>query len=183
MGESFTIQISSNLVSQLTNTGDKSKTKTRKPKPKTPTKVPKKQTVDSFEPHKGSSADAGWPLAAPIPPPPALYLPITPQEIPPQVSNQELDAIRSTLKESEKVVERLHKQEENMLQEVTKKAKDLHDKEFKLPYQNPFLCLIEKEACLECYKENPKNPLICGEVVTKFKNCVRISVQQVSSAQ
>ncbi|RZC73322.1 hypothetical protein C5167_048803 [Papaver somniferum] len=183
MGESFTIQISSNLVSQLTNTGDKSKKKTRKPKPKTPTKVPKKQTVDSFEPHKGSSADAGWTLPAPISPPPALFLPITPQEVPPQVSNQELDAIRSTLKESEKVVERLQKQEENMLQEVTKKAKDLHDKEFKLPYQNPFLCLIEKEACLECYKENPKNPLICGEVVTRFKNCVRISAQQVSSAQ
>ncbi|MCL7021554.1 hypothetical protein MKW94_011621 [Papaver nudicaule] len=182
MGESFTIQISSNLVSQLTETGDKSKKKTRKPKPKTSTKVPKKPTIDNFEEHKGSSADSGWPLQAPLPPP-ALFLPITPQEVPPQIPNAELDAIRSTLKESEKVVERLQKQEENMLQEVTKKAKDLHDKEFKLPYQNPFLCLIEKEACLECYKENSKNPLKCGEVVTRFKNCVRISVQQASSAQ
>ncbi|GFP95928.1 hypothetical protein PHJA_001737000, partial [Phtheirospermum japonicum] len=54
---------------------------------------------------------------------PPLYLPTPPPQKP---ANAELDAILSILETSEKVVERLQKQEENMLNEVTQRAKDLH---------------------------------------------------------
>ncbi|THG12897.1 hypothetical protein TEA_027783 [Camellia sinensis var. sinensis] len=52
-----------------------------------------------------------------------------------------------------------------MVQEVTQRAKDLHDKQFKLPTQKKLPCLIEKNACFECYKENDKNPLKCDDAV------------------
>ncbi|KAJ4966977.1 hypothetical protein NE237_018826 [Protea cynaroides] len=179
MDDSFTIQISSNLVSRLVADGDKVKKKTKKPKQKTPRghdqsqrKEHQKQTPGVSETQRGAGA-AGWPRQPP------LFLPVGP---PPKVANAELDAIQSTLKESERVVERLQKQEENMVQEVTQRAKELHDKEFKLPYQKPMPCLAEKDACLECYKENAKDPLKCANVVKAFVECARIERQQVSSA-
>ena len=97
-----------------------------------------------------------------------------------QSANSELEAIRSVLQESEKVVERLLKQEENMLKEVTQKAKDLRDKEYKLPNPKPMPCKAEKDASLACYKEHVKDPLTCASLVTGFADCVRRFRQQVS---
>ncbi|XP_058085892.1 uncharacterized protein LOC131233264 isoform X2 [Magnolia sinica] len=178
MDESFTIQLSSNLVNRLVDDGDKLKRKTKKPRPKVPpvsqqkqTMVRQKQTPVSPDMHKGA-ASGGWPLQSP------LFLPVSPP--PPTVANAELDAIRSVLQESESVLERLKKQEANMAQEVTQKAKELHDKEFKLPYQKPMPCLAEKDACLECYKEHAKDPLKCAHVVKTFADCARVARQQVS---
>lgn len=179
MGESsFTIQISSNLVNQLADNSEKLKKKTRKPKSKLPreTKTPQqphskqKQVSDDSEIFKGPSA-AGWPLQPP------LYLPPPPM----QPANSELDAIRFVLKESENVVERLQKQEANMLQEVTERAKDLHAKEFKLPQQKPMPCFEKYEACLKCYKEYTKDPLRCRFLVNDFADCVRKARQLASS--
>ncbi|KAF8413025.1 hypothetical protein HHK36_000999 [Tetracentron sinense] len=179
MGESFTIQISTNLVSRLVDDGEKLKKKTRKPKRKTPqgpqqsqSKVHQKPIPDDFQTHKGTSS-AGWPIQHP------LFLPVSPP--PSQVANVEFEAIRSVLQESERVVERLQKQEENMVQEVTQRAKELHDKEFKLPYQKPMPCLAEKDACLECYKEHAKDPLKCAHVVKTFADCARKIRQLVIS--
>ncbi|KAK9274282.1 hypothetical protein L1049_019096 [Liquidambar formosana] len=177
MGDSFTIQISSKLVSRLADDGEKLKRKPKKPKTKTPrdtqqsqTKVQQKQISDDSEMLRGTAA-TGWPLQPP------MFLPVSPQ----QSANSELDAIRSVLKESERVVEKLQKQEEDMLQEVTQRAKDLHDKEFKLPYQKPLPCLAEKNACLECYKQHVKDPLKCANVVNSFADCTRRVRQQVGS--
>ncbi|KAI3468888.1 hypothetical protein Pfo_025551 [Paulownia fortunei] len=176
MGESFTIQISSNLVRHLVDDGEKVKKKTRKPKPKIPQEpqqpptVHPKQLSDDSKTLKGPSS-TGWPLQPP------LYLPTPP---PQKSANAELDAIWSVLQESEKVVERLQKQEENMLQEVTQRAKDLHDKEFKLPNRKPIPCLDEKDACLKCYKEHIKDPLKCAQLVDGFAECARRVRQQVS---
>lgn len=179
MGESsFSIQISSNLVNQLAEESGKQKKKTKRPKPKIPreTKTPQqtqstqKLVSDDSEIFKGPPA-AGWPLQPP------LYLPVPPS----QPANAELDAIRSVLKESENVVERLQKQEENMLQEVTERARDLHAKEFKLPQQKPMPCLEKYEACLKCYKENMKDSLRCGSLVNDFADCVRKVRQLVNS--
>ncbi|KAK2967501.1 hypothetical protein RJ640_010142 [Escallonia rubra] len=177
MDESFTIQISHNLVKQLADDGDKLKKKTRKPKAKIPRDPPKpqakihqKQIPGDSETLKGPAA--GWPLGPP------LYLPVPP---PPQSANSELDEIRSVLRESDKVVERLQKREEEVAKEVTQRAKDLHDKEFQLPYQKPMACLAEKNACLECYREHPKDPLKCANVVNNFADCARRVRQLVSS--
>uniref|UniRef100_A0A5B6YUA5 Coiled-coil-helix-coiled-coil-helix domain-containing protein 3 n=1 Tax=Davidia involucrata TaxID=16924 RepID=A0A5B6YUA5_DAVIN len=179
MGDSFTIQISGNLVNQLSDDGEKLKKKTRKLKTKVPrdpqlsqTKVHQKQISDDSETRKGTVA-AGWPLQHP------LFLPVSP---PPQPAIEELDAIRSVLQESEKVVERLQKQEEDMVREVTQRSKDLHDKEFKLPYRKPMPCLAEKDACFECYKEHVKDPLKCAHLVKIFEDCARRVRQEVSSA-
>ncbi|XP_038679497.1 uncharacterized protein LOC119980776 [Tripterygium wilfordii] len=115
----------------------------------------------------------GWPLQPPV------FLPITPPAPP---ANTELDAIRSIIQEGEKVLDKLQKQEETLAQEVTLRAKDLCDKEFKLPYQKPMSCFVEIDACKACYKENVKNPLKCGHLIQIFAECARRVRQQVSSA-
>ncbi|CBI18833.3 unnamed protein product, partial [Vitis vinifera] len=136
MGEPFTIQISSKLINQLADGGEKLKKKTKKPRQKLPGGRLQSQT--------------------------------------------KLDAIRSVLQDSERVLERLKTQEEHMVQEVTQRAKDLHDKEFKLPYQKPIPCLAERDACLECYKENVNDALKCANVVRSFADCARRARQQVN---
>ncbi|KAG8374776.1 hypothetical protein BUALT_Bualt10G0030900 [Buddleja alternifolia] len=174
--KSFALVIVNNLVRHLVDDGEKLKKKTRKPKPKIPQpqKSHPKQLSDDSEKPKGPSS-TGWPLQ-----PPPLYLPIPP---PQQPANAELDAILSVVRESEKVVERLQKQEENMLQEVTQRAKDLHDKEFKLPNRKPMPCLDEQDACLKCYKDYAKDPLKCAHLVENFADCARRARQQVSTQE
>ncbi|THG22934.1 hypothetical protein TEA_026981 [Camellia sinensis var. sinensis] len=147
MGESFTIQISGNLVKQLADDGEKSKKKTKRSK----TKIPREPQQSQTKAHqKQISGDS---------------------EIPKLTALVESDAIRSAIQESEKVLEKLQKQEEVMVQEVTQRAKDLHDKEFKLPTQKPLPCLMEKNACFECYKENDKNPLKCAKARKFWRSC------------
>ncbi|XP_062030582.1 uncharacterized protein LOC133746411 [Rosa rugosa] len=178
MGD-FSIQISANLVNKLADDTEKSKKKTRRTKPKVPRepqqpqpKISQKTVSVDSEPFKGSGAK-GWPLQPP------LYMPVPP---PSQSTNADLDAIRSVLQQSEKVVERLKKQEENLAQEVTQRAKELRDKEFKLPYQKPMPCLAEKDACVDCYKEHGKeDPLKCAGLVNSYADCARKVRQQVSS--
>ncbi|EYU30441.1 hypothetical protein ABFS82_01G088100 [Erythranthe guttata] len=182
MGESFTIQISSNLVKHLADDSEKVTRKTRKPKQKIPREPkqqqpqkehPKQQLSDESNTYKAPSS-TGWPIQ-----PPPLYLPVPPQKS----ANVELDSILSVLNESEKVVEKLQKQEENMLQEVTQRAKELHDKEFKLPHRKLMPCLDEKDACLKCYKEHIKDPLKCALFVENYADCARRFRQQVNASE
>ncbi|KAL7182862.1 hypothetical protein ACSBR1_041521 [Camellia fascicularis] len=179
MGESFTIQISSNFVKQLADDGKKSKKKTKRSKTKIPREPQQSQTKAHQKQISGDSeipkltAPVGWTIQPPI------FLPLSP---PPHSSSAELDAIRSAIQESEKVSEKLQKQEEVMVQEVTQRAKDLHDKEFKLPTQKPLPCLMEKNACFECYKENDKNPLNCADAVKNYKGCIRRASSAAKSA-
>ncbi|KAH6799694.1 hypothetical protein C2S51_036178 [Perilla frutescens var. frutescens] len=147
MGESFTVQISSNLVRKLVEDGEKVKKKTRKPKPRISQEPQAKP-----KPLSDDSPAIGWPVQPP------LY--------PHRTLNPELEGVRSVLEESEKVVERLQKQE------VTQRAKDLHDKEFRLPTRKPMPCLDQKDACLNCYKEHIKDPLKCAQLVKGFADCV-----------
>ncbi|KAG2681449.1 hypothetical protein I3760_11G145300 [Carya illinoinensis] len=177
MGD-FSIQISGNLLNQLADDTEKPK-KTKKIKPNVP-RVPKPQTnvnqkeiTDDSETFKGAAA-TGWPLQPP------LFLPVNP---PAQSAYTELDAIRSILQGSERVIGRLQKLEDSLAQEVTQRAKDLRDKEFKLPYQKPMPCLAENDAWLACYKEHPKDLLKCAPLVRNFESCIRRARQQVSPAE
>lgn len=178
MGD-FSIQISSNLLNRLADDTEKlKKTKRSKAKvqrePRQPqTKVNQKKISDDSETSKGA-APTGWPLQPPV------FLPLNP---PAQSAYTELDAIRSVIHDSERVLERLQKQEENMVQEVRQRAKDLHDKEFKLPYQKPMPCLAENDAWLACYKEHAKDSLKCSPLVKNFEDCIRRARQQVSSVE
>ncbi|KAG7015652.1 hypothetical protein SDJN02_23289 [Cucurbita argyrosperma subsp. argyrosperma] len=173
MGD-FSIQISSNLVNMLIDDTEKPKRKPRRNRTKEPqVKVDQKHVSDDSGMLKGSTSD-GWPHQAP-----PLFLPIIP---PVHSANPELDAIRSILQESERVVEKLQKQEDNMVQEVTQRAKELHDKEFKLPYQKPMPCVAESEACFQCYKDHPNDSLKCAHLVKSFENCNRQARQKLSSS-
>ncbi|KAJ6695612.1 hypothetical protein OIU74_014678 [Salix koriyanagi] len=116
-------------------------------------------------------------LDGPVQPP--LYLPIT-QPVHP--ANSELDAIRSVIQESERVLEKFQKQEDNMVQQVTERAKDLRDKEFKLPYQKPMPCLVDYNACRACYKEHADDILKCAPLTKSYYECVRRAKQQQNSA-
>lgn len=162
----YTIQISGELVNHLANDSAKLKKKTRKPK----AKVQQASKAPRTSSPKSSPVD-GWPLQPPV------FVPVPAQ----QSASAELAAIRSVLLESEKVVERLQRQEESMLQEVTQRAKDLHDKEFKLPNQRPMPCLEMYNACLKCYRENLQDPLKCEAPVKDFADCARKVRQLVSS--
>lgn len=160
MGE-FTIQISNDLVDRLVDDVVVKK-KTRRVRRKVARETEKPQSNVTGNPE--SAAALGWPVQPP------LFLPAT---LPIQPANSELEGIQSMLRESEKVLERVQKQEENMLQEVTQKAKDLHDKEYKLPSPKPEPCMAEKLASLACYKEHIKDPLKCAGLVTNFADCLR----------
>ncbi|XP_028778028.1 uncharacterized protein LOC114734577 [Neltuma alba] len=160
MGE-FTIQISRGLVDRLVQDADMSK-RTKRTKGKASREPPasQKQTEDgSVKPKREA-----WPLQ-----PPPVFLPAT----------SELEAIRSAVQESEKAVERLQKEEENVLEKVTQKAKELRDKEYKLPKPKPRPCSGDSEACLACYKEHVKDPLKCASLVINFADCVRRFRQEV----
>ncbi|CAA7410833.1 unnamed protein product [Spirodela intermedia] len=178
MGD-YTISISSKLISRLAGDEDKQKRKTKKPKPKSPQEAQARAPQASDGPSK-PSASIGLP-----PPPPLqqqhrqpLFLPIPLP--PPPAANAELEAIRAVVQESEQAVERLQKKEAEMIQELTERAKELHEKEFKLPRQKPMPCLEEKDACLECYREHAKDPLRCARAVKSFNECARRAQQQMN---
>ncbi|XP_057420599.1 uncharacterized protein LOC130714692 [Lotus japonicus] len=160
MGE-FTIQISNELVNQLVD-DPVPKKKIRRNRRKVAKETEKPQSNVTGKPE--NAAAPGWPVQSP------LFLPAKP---PVQPADPEIDGIRSVLRESEKVLESLQKQEENMLQEVTQKAKDLHDREYKLPNPKPEPCIAERLATLSCYKEHIKDPLKCSAFVTNFAGCLR----------
>ncbi|VFQ82331.1 unnamed protein product [Cuscuta campestris] len=168
MAEPFTIQISKDLIKKLSDEDNKLKRRSKKPKPKIP-----KETHTSQANTQQKPVAEGWPLPAS-----PLFVPLPPQK----AAVAELDSIRSALQEGEKVLERLQKKEGNMLEEVTLRAKDLHEKEFKLPEHKPIQCLEEIDACTKCYKENEKNPLKCAIVVQKFEDCARRARQLMNSA-
>ncbi|KAF9685716.1 hypothetical protein SADUNF_Sadunf03G0083100 [Salix dunnii] len=176
---SSTVQITPELVNRFANDGDKLKKKAKKTIPKTRRETPllkgkvnEKQLHDNSETHK-RIASPGWPVQPP------LYLPIT-QPVHPE--NAELDAIRSVIQESERVLEKFQKQEDNMVQQVTERAKDLRDKEFKLPYQKPMPCLVDYNACRACYKEHADDILKCAPLTKSYYECVRRAKQQRNSA-
>ncbi|GLT40370.1 hypothetical protein SLA2020_145120 [Shorea laevis] len=174
MGE-FTIEITPSLIDQLLDDGQKSKrrtrTKTKAPQRPQP-KIDQKQVSDDSGKEKGATGTA-WPVQPP------LFLPVPPPAYP---TTSELDAIRSVVRESEMVVEKLRKQEESMVQEVTQKAKDLHEKEFKIPEPKPMPCLAENDALMSCYKENSNDLMKCAQLAMHFADCARRVRQLVRSA-
>jgi hypothetical protein len=170
MGD-YTIQISTRLVDQLARDDERIKRKTRRPRPKK--KIAHEEPVPT-EPTPALAPGTGRP---------PLFLPVTPVPLPPAAAVPEVEAIRSILKESETVLEKLERQEAGARQELSKRAKELHDKEFKLPYQSPMPCTLEREGCLECYKSNAEDPLKCAEAVRRFEACALQALKSSSATK
>ncbi|KAJ4757423.1 CHCH domain containing protein [Rhynchospora pubera] len=167
MGDSYTVQISTKLINQLAREDEKrSPIKVRKPKPKTPKSTNQPQNTETQN---------QTPPAAIFPP---LFLPVPPPA--PVEALPEVESIRQVLKESEKVLEKLKVEESDMLKELNKRSKELREKEFKLPYQNPIPCMKERSDCLECYKNYANDPLKCADTVKRFADCAWKSRQSAS---
>lgn len=179
MGEAFTVEFSANLIKQLANEEEKSKKKTKRTKSRIarerqqPQANTNRKQISSESETTNVSPPLAWQTQSP------LFFPVSP---PPPSAIAELEAIRSTVRESEKVLEKLQKEEEFKVQQVTQRAKDLHENEFKLPEHKAQSCLTEKGACFDCYKENVKDPLRCADLVKNYADCVRSGKQQLSSA-
>jgi len=186
MGD-YTIQISTKLIDQLARDDEKVKRKSRKPRPKKKTTVQQHEEPQDITPKEFPSEPKTAPAPAPVPAPgwpvqpPPVFLSVTPAPPPPPVAMPEVEAICSILKESEAVLEKLGKQETGARQELSKRAKELHDKEFKLPYQNPMPCTEERAGCLECYKSNAKDPLKCAEAVRRFEACALMAMKSATA--
>ncbi|VAH00320.1 unnamed protein product [Triticum turgidum subsp. durum] len=154
MGD-YTIRISTSLIDQLARDDEKQvKRRTRKPKPRKVVEQP-----EDIEP-KSSPAPV-------LPFPPPMYLPVTPAPPPPSPAIQVVEAIGAVVAESEKVLEKLHKKEAMMREELTKRAKELAG--------NPSPCTDERAGCAECYRSNMQDPLKCAEAVKRFEACVRMA--------
>ncbi|CAA0394891.1 hypothetical protein AtNW77_Chr4g0286151 [Arabidopsis thaliana] len=166
MGD-FSIQISSKLINQLAEGNDQPKRRAKKTKPKVSPQS--KQKTNQDEEKKPNPV-------AELPMQPPFFFPIPPQG----AASTELESIKSVVKESEKVLEKLELQEKNIVREVTERAKDLREKEFKIPEPKPMPCSSDHEAWMKCYKENIGNPLKCSGFVKSFQDCARRSRQQVN---
>lgn len=54
------------------------------------------------------------------------------------------------MKESGNVLEKVKKHNKNVDDELTKRAKDVHEKEFELAELKPMPCYLEKHVWLKC---------------------------------
>ncbi|CAH2071440.1 unnamed protein product, partial [Thlaspi arvense] len=174
MGD-FSIKISSGLINQLAKgNDDQPKRKAKRTKPKVSPQRKSDQTKTSHH-----DAEKPKPAAAELPIQPPFFFPI-PQQA---AASAELESIKSVLKESEMVLEKLERQEKNIAHEVTEKAKELREKEFKIPEPKPMPCSSDSEAWMKCYKENIDNPLRCSGLVMRYQDCARRFKHQVSSEE
>ncbi|WZZ34742.1 hypothetical protein YC2023_018143 [Brassica napus] len=171
MGD-YTIQISSRLINQLAEGDNQPKRKAKKTKPK----VSPQSKADQAKTHH--DAEKSKPMTE-LPTQPPFFFPV-PQQA---AANTELESIKSILKEGEKVLEKVERQERSIVHEVTERAKDLREKEFKIPEPKPMPCSSDHEAWKKCYEENVDNPLKCSSLVMRFQDCARRFRQQVSSKE
>jgi len=167
MSEPFKVQISSDLIRRLVGEGD------QKPviKPKVKPKVVRSDRPSNQAPRvdpKPSEETGGWKPGLPSLLPLGVFPPVA----------DELDPIRKVLDEGERVVDKLQKEEARLLEEVKRNAKELHEKEYRMPEQKAMPCLKAKDTCVQCYKDHPKDPLQCAEAVKAFLDCARQVQQQ-----
>lgn len=166
MSEPFNVQISSDLIRRLL--GEEDQKPTRKPKPKVVRPEHPSNQGRRIEP-KPSEETGGWQSGLPSLLPLGVLAP---------VADKELDSIRKVINESEGVIDKLHKKEARALEEVNRNAKELREKEYKMPEQRTIPCLSAKDACVQCYKDHPEDPLQCAEAVKAFSDCARRVQQQ-----
>ncbi|CAL5227716.1 g10726 [Coccomyxa viridis] len=78
--------------------------------------------------------------------------------------------LEQALQQSRRVGDLLLKNEEQETAEISRLAADLLDREYRAPLKEP-PCLKEREACIQCYKENVKDALKCQDAVRAYSQC------------
>lgn len=169
MGD-FSIQISSKLIKQLAEESDQPKRKAKRTKPK----VSQRSKADQAKTHAEKPTPKAETPVQPQPQPP-FFFPIPPQQAAAAAAAEsvELESIKSVLKESEKVLEKLERQEKNIAHEVAERAKHLRENEFKIPEPKPMPCSSDHDALMKCFRENIDDKLKCSGLVRIFENCAR----------
>ncbi|CAA7018614.1 unnamed protein product [Microthlaspi erraticum] len=179
MGD-FSIQISSKLIKQLAEESEQPKRKVKRTKPK----VSQRSKTDQARTHHDHhEAEKPTPKAETPPVQPAFFFPIPQQQAAAAGASVELESIRSVLKESEKVLEKLEKQEKSIADEVTERAKYLRENEFKIPEPKPMPCSSQHDALMKCFRENIDDQLKCSGLVRIFENCSRRFAKPVTSEE
>lgn len=79
-------------------------------------------------------------------------------------------SVREALSSSRRVGNLLLKTEAAELKKVHDLAEALIHKEFSAPAK-PMPCQQEREACVNCYRENPQDTLLCADVVDAYSRC------------
>jgi hypothetical protein len=73
----------------------------------------------------------------------------------PSMADKEMDPIRKFLDESERVMDKLKEEETRVLVELKNNAKELCEKEYKMPEQRTMPYLSVKYSYVQCYKDHP----------------------------
>ena len=60
--------------------------------------------------------------------------------------------------------------EEDAIQKLSANIKDLQERTYRAPL-GTVACQLEREATLQCYTDNAKNPLACASFVSAFEKC------------
>ncbi|KAG0584043.1 hypothetical protein M758_3G181500 [Ceratodon purpureus] len=165
--DAFSLQVTSELMQKLTkeNIVAKEPAKGRKPTQKAAAPKP------SMKPVEPAPMNLKQDLSLPYYPGFLSSLPgMNKPEVQTHEQTHDLVPIYKVLEETEKLGEKLQKQEEKELEKVKQLAQDLQDKQFRAP-SYPIPCQTEKETCLQCYRGSTKSPLECAEAVRVFKEC------------
>lgn len=87
-----------------------------------------------------------------------------------QRRERELAPIKEILQEANTLKAKVIELEETQVEVINRMAQELHDKEYRAP-QRPIPCEDQRQACVDCYNANIKDPLKCGGVVKAFQKC------------
>ncbi|CAL8462414.1 g1947 [Coccomyxa elongata] len=88
--------------------------------------------------------------------------------------------LQEALRHSRRVGDMLLKVEEQEMAKVNQLTDDLLKKEYRAPLRET-PCLQEREACLQCYKNNSQDVLKCADAVAAYAACAQQAVAMASS--
>lgn len=88
-------------------------------------------------------------------------------------NNAALAPYRKVAADCEHAVQSLRRQEEKEREEVQRRAKELHSKQYHPPEPKPFPCPDEQKACITCLTDNREDPLKCQDAIKAYSLCAQ----------
>ncbi|KAL2653375.1 hypothetical protein R1flu_021503 [Riccia fluitans] len=178
MSNQFALQVTPELMYRLTQEERKPpKRRSARQKRESVSPLPAEQRLQADDQESLASSTIGVPGRDPYLPPflgpqaPFGGLFGNPSQ-PATDFKKELAPVYQAIEESERIARKLHKRGDEELEKVKEMAVDLKEKQYRAPSHAP-PCQSERAACVDCYTQNPKNPLLCAKVVQAFVGCSR----------
>ncbi|KAL3685177.1 hypothetical protein R1sor_003199 [Riccia sorocarpa] len=176
MSNQFALQVTPELMYRLTQ-DERKPPRRRRPKRDSVSPLPSEPSIQADDQESQASSTIGVPGRDPYLPPflgpqaPFGGLFGAPAQPAADFKN-ELAPVYQAIEESERIAQKLHQKGDEELERVKELALELKDKQYKAPSHAP-PCQSERAACVDCYKQNAKNPLLCAKVVQAFVGCSR----------